>query len=76
MVLYWTKGSKYYKLFEQKTLFGTIDVICVWGGIGGKLGGHKIIPCDSEDDAEIVLNSIKARRKYRGYNQCFLRVSK
>ena len=39
MVLYWTKENKYYKLFEQATLFGTIDVVCVWGRIGGNLGG-------------------------------------
>jgi len=67
MTLYWTKENKYYKLFEQATLFGTIDVVCVWGRIGGNLGGYKIISCDTYQDVELVVNSIKKRRKYRGY---------
>ena len=67
MVLYWTKENKYYKLFEQATLFGTIDIICVWGRIGGNLGGYKIISCDTDQDVELVVNSIKKRRKHRGY---------
>ena len=67
MVLYWTKENKYYKLFEQATLFGTIDVVCVWGRIGGNLGGYKVISCDTDQDVELTVNSIKKRRKYRGY---------
>ena len=67
MVLYWTKENKYYKLFEQATLFGTIDVVCVWGRIGGNLGGYKVISCDTDQDVELVVNSIKKRRKHRGY---------
>jgi hypothetical protein len=67
MVLYWTKENKYYKLFEQATLFGTIDVVCVWGRIGGNLGGYKVISCDTDQDVELTVNSIKKRRKHRGY---------
>jgi predicted DNA-binding WGR domain protein len=67
MVLYWIKENKYYKLFEQKTLFGTIDVVCVWGRIGGNLGGCQIISCDNDEDVEFIVNSIKRKRKYRGY---------
>ena len=67
MVSYWTKENKYYKLFEQATLFGTIDIICVWGRIGGNLGGYKVISCDTDQDVEITVNSIKKRRQYRGY---------
>ena len=67
MVLYWTKENKYYKLFEQATLFGTIDVVCVWGRIGGNLGGYKVISCDTDPDVELTVNSIKKRRKHRGY---------
>ena len=67
MVLYWTKENKYYKLFEQATLFGTIDIICVWGRIGGNLGGYKVISCDTDQDVELTVNSIKKRRKHRGY---------
>jgi len=67
MVLYWTKENKYYKLFEQATLFGTIDVVCVWGRIGGNLGGYKVISCDTDQDVELTVNSIKKRRQHRGY---------
>ena len=67
MTLYWTKDNKYYKLFEQATLFGTIDVVCVWGMIGGNLGGYKVISCDTDQDVELTVNSIKKRRKHRGY---------
>ena len=67
MTLYWTKENKYYKLFEQATLFGTVDIICVWGRIGGNLGGYKVISCDTDQDVELTVNSIKKRRQYRGY---------
>ena len=67
MVLYWTKENKYYKLFEQETLFGTVDIICVWGRIGSNLGGCKIISCDNDADVELTVNSIKKRRQHRGY---------
>ena len=67
MTLYWTKENKYYKLFEQATLFGTIDVVCVWGRIGGNLGGYKVISCDNDQDVELTIDSIKKRRQYRGY---------
>ena len=66
MHLYWTKKSKYYKLIEQSTLFGTIDVICVWGRIGGNLGGYKIIPCSTAEEVNQIIVQISTRRKYRG----------
>jgi predicted DNA-binding WGR domain protein len=67
MTLSWKKNTRYYKLFEQATLFGTIDVICVWGRIGGNFGGYKVISCDTDQDVELTVNSIKKRRQYRGY---------
>jgi len=67
MTLYWTKENKYYKCFEQPTLFGTIDVVCVWGRVGGNLGGYKVIPCDTEHELEIIVEEVKKRRLYRGY---------
>ena len=69
MHLYWTKKSKYYKLIEQSTLFGTIDVICVWGRIGGNLGGYKIIPCSTAEEVNQIIVQISTRRKYRGYKR-------
>ena len=41
MPLFWIKENKYYKIIFQPTLFGRMDVICVWGRIGGNLGNYK-----------------------------------
>jgi hypothetical protein len=67
MNLLWTKEHLDYKVLLQATLFGTIDVVCVWGRIGGNVGGYKVISCDTDQDVELSINSIKKRRQYRGY---------
>ncbi len=67
MNLFWKKENKYYKLLFQPNLFGTIDIICIWGRIGGNLGGYKIMPCDTEEDIAYIIDNIKKRRRYRGY---------
>jgi len=67
MFLYWTNNHKYYKLFEQKTLFNTIDVICVWGRIGGNLGNYKVIPCKNEEEVTKTVEQITKKRLSRGY---------
>jgi len=67
MTLSWTKDNRYYKLLFQPTLFGTTDVIRIWGRIGSNLGGYKITSCDSKEDVITIIDSIKKRRKYRGY---------
>ena len=68
MNLLWTKENKYYKILLQATLFGTVDIICVWGRIGGNLGGYKVISCDTDRDVELIIDTIKKRRKYRDYS--------
>lgn len=70
MFLYWTNKHKYYKLFEQKTLFGTIDIICVWGRIGGNLGNYKIITCENEEEVDKTIEQVKKTRLSRGYILC------
>lgn len=67
MFLYWTNNHKYYKLFQQKTLFNTIDVICIWGRIGGNLGNYKIISCNDKKDVEKIIEQIKRKRLSRNY---------
>ena len=67
MTLSWIKDNRYYKLLFQPTLFGTIDIVRIWGRIGSNLGGYKIISCDSEEDVITLVERIKKRRKYRGY---------
>lgn len=44
MNLFWIKENRYYKIIFQPTLFGTMDVVCTWGRIGGNLGNYKVIP--------------------------------
>jgi len=67
MFLYWTNQHKYYKLFEQKTLFNTIDVICIWGRIGGNLGNYKIITCENAEEVDKTIEQIAKKRLSRGY---------
>ena len=69
MNLYWEKYTRYYKLLFQHNLFGTTDIICIWGRIGGNLGGYKVIPCEDEEDMACIIDRIKKRRKYREYQQ-------
>jgi hypothetical protein len=69
-ILFWRKNHKYYKVFFQKTLFGTFDVICDWGVWGvSKLGNYKVIPCQSTEEIIEVVQYIEKRRKYRGYER-------
>lgn len=72
MFLYWTNQHKYYKLFEQKTLFNTIDVICVWGRIGGNLGNYKVIPCKNEEEVTKIIEQITKKRFSRDYKSSFV----
>jgi predicted DNA-binding WGR domain protein len=67
MFLYWTNKHKYYKVFEQQTLFGTVDIVCVWGRISGNLGGYKIIPCQNQEQVVETINQITKKRQSRGY---------
>ena len=70
MPLFWTKENKYYKIIFQPTLFGRMDVICVWGRIGGNLGNYKVISSRDSQDIELIIEDIKKRRKKRGYRLC------
>ena len=67
MPLFWKKDNKYYKIIFQPTLFGTIDIICAWGRIGGNLGNYKVISSKNNQDIELIIEDIKKRRKQRGY---------
>jgi hypothetical protein len=67
MPLVWIKNNRYYKIIFQPTLFGTIDVICVWGRLGGNLGNYKVIPCNGIEEIRAIIRYMKKRRKQRGY---------
>ena len=70
MPLFWIKNNRYYKIIFQPTLFGTIDVICAWGRIGGNLGNYKIVSSKDKQDMELIIDIIKKRRRQRGYRLC------
>ena len=70
MPLFWIKNNRYYKIIFQPTLFGTIDIICAWGRIGGNLGNYKVVSSKDEQDIELIIDSIKKRRRQRGYKLC------
>ena len=70
MQLFWIKENRYYKIIFQPTLFGTMDVICAWGRIGGNLGNYKVVASKDEQDIELIIDSIKKRRRQRGYRLC------
>lgn len=70
MPLFWIKENRYYKIIFQPTLFGTIDIICAWGRIGGNLGNYKVVASKDEQDIELIIDSIKKRRRQRGYRLC------
>lgn len=67
MSLFWIKNNRYYKIKFQPTLFGTIDVICVWGSIGSRLGNYKVIPAKGIEEIRAIVSYVKKRRKQRGY---------
>lgn len=67
MSLFWIKNNRYYKIKFQPTLFGTIDVICVWGSLGSVLGNYKVIPAKGIEEIRAIIRYVKRRRKQRGY---------
>jgi predicted DNA-binding WGR domain protein len=69
MPLFWIKNNRYYKIIFQPTLFGTIDVICSWGRVGGNLGNYKVVSSKDKQDMELIIDTIKKRRRQRGYQQ-------
>ena len=70
MPLFWIKNNRYYKIIFQPTLFGTIDIICAWGRIGGNLGNYKVVASKDEQDIASIVDAVKQRRKQRGYRLC------
>jgi hypothetical protein len=76
MPLFWIKNNRYYKIIFQPTLFGTIDIICAWGRIGGNLGNYKVIPCNGIEEIRAIIRYVKKRRKQRGYMLYYINKQK
>ena len=64
---HWFKSPKYYHIHLQPNLFGGVSVIKSWGTFNSKRSGHKIIMCDSEEEADNVVIATIKRRKARDY---------
>jgi len=62
------KNNRYYKILSHRSFFGE-SLVLMWGRIGSKLGGCKIILCDTQEETQELIDKITKRRKYRGYVQ-------
>jgi predicted DNA-binding WGR domain protein len=60
---------RYYEARVAKNLLDEWEVLCLWGGIGTRLGGSAVIPLTSLDEAQSTLEKINARRTKRRYSQ-------
>jgi WGR domain len=61
------KTRRYYEARVIKNLLDEWEVLCLWGGIGTRLGGSTVIPLASLDEAKLTLEKINARRTQRHY---------
>ena len=64
-----TQTHRYYEARVVKNLFEEWEILCLWGGIGTRLGGSTVIPLTSLDEAQSTLEKINARRTKRHYSQ-------
>ena len=63
----WLGHSRYYNLYIQPNLFGTISVIKTWGSRVSNRTGHQIITCNSMSEAIKILQQVSLRRYKREY---------
>ena len=64
-----THTHRYYEARVMKNIFDEWEVLCLWGGIGTRLGGSTVIPLTSLDEAQATLETINARSTKRHYVQ-------
>ena len=60
---------RYYEARVAKNLLDEWEVLCVWGGIGTRLGGSTVIPVISLEDAQATLAKINVKRHQRHYSR-------
>lgn len=67
----WKRSDgRYYRTFEQRTLFGFASLVCCWGSLTSRLGNFKVIHCDDSADLHQALLTIYKTRKAHGYMIC------
>ena len=59
--------GRYYEAEVLRNLFGELEVLTVWGGIGSPRGSHRYEPVRDASAAEQVLERIAQRRAKRSY---------
>lgn len=71
-MLIWThqKERRWYAVDMTADIFGQLVVIKEWGSLDTDRGGRMVIPCDSVESAEKLMDAIAARRMARGYVAC------
>lgn len=65
----WENAStgRYYEAEVLHNLFGDLEVLTVWGGIGSLRGSHRYEPVSDAIAAEQLLKRIAKRRAKRRY---------
>jgi hypothetical protein len=63
-------GGRYYQLWVQRDLFGSLVIMRAWGGHRSGRGGFKAVAMASETECEKMLRRIRTRRYQRGYLAC------
>ena len=61
------RSRRYYEARVLKNLLDEWEVYCVWGGLGSRLGGFRVIPVASLPDADAFLTQLQAKRLKRQY---------
>lgn len=60
-------SHRYYEARLLENLCEEWEVFCVWGGLGSRLGGSRVVPVSSYDAALALLATIQAKRQQRRY---------
>jgi predicted DNA-binding WGR domain protein len=60
-------GGRYYQLWVQRDLFGSLVIMRAWGGQRSGRGGFMAKSLASDMECQMELKRIRARRRQRGY---------
>ena len=60
-------GGRYYHLWVQHDLFGSLIIMRAWGGQRSGRGGFRAMSISSDIECQKELKRIRARRRHRGY---------
>ena len=61
------RSLRFYEATLQRNLFGELELLLVWGGIGSVRGGHQCHPMNDAAQAAAELAALCMLRERRGY---------